>query len=97
AITFTGGANTLSFGPGATFVGNIGVAGTLDFSQPVDVTLANNITGSGSIGKSDVGTLTLTGNNSYGGSTTVDPGTPLVGRSTAPPVFRPTHCPRPNG
>jgi autotransporter-associated beta strand protein len=57
-------------------------AGSLNFAQPTDVTVANTIRGAGSIAKTGAGTLTLTGANTYTGGTTVSQGT-LVGNSTS--------------
>ena len=77
AITFTGGANTLTLsGSGWSLTGNIGVngGGSLTFNQSTDQTLANAITGNGSVIQNGVGTLTLTGANTHTGGTTVSAG-----------------------
>ena len=71
AITFTGGANTLQLQAGSVINGNIAVTGALNFSQGTNATLSNVITGTGSVSKSDVGVLTLTGSNTYSSGTTV--------------------------
>jgi hypothetical protein len=63
AITFTGGSNNLTLQAGSTINGNIDVTGTLTFMQPTNATLANVVTGPGSIAKSGAGSLTLSGIN----------------------------------
>lgn len=80
ALRFTGGANALTLTNATSgLTGHIAVqTGSLTFVQPTDVTIANAITGAGSIVKIGAGVLTLTGNNSYSGGTTVSQGT-LVG------------------
>jgi autotransporter-associated beta strand protein len=75
AITFTGGSNTLTLLPGSNLVGNIDVTGSLTFFQQVPATLANVITGTGSLIKDGVGALTLAGANTYSGGTTLAAGT----------------------
>ncbi len=77
AVTFTGGANTLTLQAGSVLGGNIAVTGSLDFSQATDATLSNAITGTGALSKSGSGTtLTLDGSvNTYSGATTVTAGT----------------------
>ena len=81
AITFTGGANTLTLANTGGLTGNVAVdgAGTLTFNQATAVTLANAITGSGSIIQDGAGTLALTGSNSYSGGTTITSGTLQIG------------------
>jgi outer membrane autotransporter protein len=74
AITFTGGANTLTLQAGSTITGAIAVTGSLTLGQATAATLSNTITGSGSVIKSNTGTLTLAGTNSYSGGTTVSGG-----------------------
>jgi autotransporter-associated beta strand protein len=76
AITFTGGANTLTLQGGSTINGNIDVTGSLTFSQPTNATLSNVVSGSGSVAKTGAGTLTLDGTlNTYSGATTINAGT----------------------
>jgi fibronectin-binding autotransporter adhesin len=75
AITFTGGANALTLQAGSIISGNIDVTGSLTFSQPTDATLANVVSGTGSVAKVGTGTLTLTGFNTYSGATTISTGT----------------------
>ena len=74
AITFTGGANTLTLQNGSVISGNIDVTGSLDLSQPTNTTLSNNITGTGSVSKSGAGALILTGANTFSGGMTVTAG-----------------------
>lgn len=83
AIRFTGGNNTLTLENGSTINGNIAVTGSLDFRQPTDATLSNAITGGGTVIKSGVGKLTLTGASTYSGGTTVSAGTLAVNGSLA--------------
>ncbi|MFT4069752.1 autotransporter outer membrane beta-barrel domain-containing protein [Paraburkholderia sp.] len=52
--------------------------GTID-TQGFDSTIAQNITGAGSLTKQGSGTLTLNGENSYAGGTDVNEGTLVVG------------------
>lgn len=78
AITFTGGANTLTLSGVGGLMGNIGITAggsTVRFNQSADVTLANVITGAGGIVQDGTGALTLAGLNPYSGTTTDDAGT----------------------
>ncbi|MCV9936043.1 autotransporter domain-containing protein [Boseaceae bacterium BT-24-1] len=77
AIHFTGGSNTLRFGNATSgLTGGIIIdTGTLTFDQSSAVTVDNIISGGGSVIKSGVGTLTLTGANTYTGGTTLNQGT----------------------
>lgn len=61
--------------------GNVINNGALVFNRSGELTVANDISGTGSLAKQGAGTVTLSGNNSYGGSTTVSQGT-LVGTGT---------------
>ena len=76
AITFTGGANALTFANATTgLIGNISVTGGLAFDQSIiDTTVGNIISGSGSIAKTGAATVNLTGANTYAGTTTVTAG-----------------------
>ena len=82
AILFTGGANTLTLqGSNWSLIGNIAISGTggsLAFSQVTDQTLSNAITGNGSIIQNGIGTLTLSGVNTYTGATEVAAGRLVV-------------------
>ena len=82
AITFTGGANTLTLQAG-TLTGNIGVqAGTVTFNQSTAQILNNVITGAGSVIQNGTGTLTLGGANTYSGGTTINGGAISVSADT---------------
>ena len=76
AITFTGGANTLTFTNATSgLTGNIGVTESLTFDQSsIGTTVANVITGGGSVAKTGTSTITLSGANSYTGGTMVNAG-----------------------
>lgn len=81
AITFTGGTNTLTFqGSSWSLTGNIGITGggSVTFNQATDQTLANAITGNGSAIQNGIGTLTLSGANTYTGPTEVAAGRLVV-------------------
>jgi autotransporter-associated beta strand protein len=58
-------------------------ANTLTVTGASNTTLAGAISGSGALAKSGSGTLTVSGNNSYGGGTTVNDGTLIVGHANA--------------
>ena len=80
AIDFTGGDNTLVLAPTSAMSGNIGLNDnsilTIDQSLIADATLANVITGDGSLVVKGGGyELTLTGLETYTGGTTIDSGT----------------------
>ncbi|WP_417774249.1 beta strand repeat-containing protein, partial [Stappia sp.] len=74
AIEFTGGSNRLSLGSDSILNGGIAVTGSLEITQVDDVEIANTISGSGSLQKSGLGALTLSGTNTYTGGTTVNGG-----------------------
>ena len=95
AITFTSGANSLTLGSGGTtgtLVGGIGISGSLlldpGTTAGTSVTLSNIIhnagNGAGSINKSGLGTLSLSGTNTYTGATTVNAGVLNITGSIAP-------------
>ena len=81
--TFTGtttieAGGTLQLGNSGTtgtVAGDIANAGDLVFSRSNNVTYAGVISGSGSLTKDGVGTLTLSGDSTFTGATTVDAGT----------------------
>ena len=84
AITFTGGANTLTLQSGWSISGNIDVVvGSVTFNQSSAVTLANVISGSGSVTQNGAGTLDLTGANTYSGGTTIQSGTLEIGSAAS--------------
>ena len=66
-----GGAGTLGSG---TYAGAIANSGTFKQNSTSDQTLSGDITGTGSLVKDNTGTLTLTGNNTYSGGTTLNAG-----------------------
>ena len=72
AITFTGGANTLTLAGAWTLSGNIQVEnGSVAFNPLGAQTVGNAIVGSGSVLQSGPGSLTLTGANTYSGGTSI--------------------------
>lgn len=80
--TYSGGTTiaggTLQIGNGGTtgsLVGDVVDHGTLAFDRADAVTFGQLISGSGALLKSGVGTLTLTGANSFSGTTTIASGT----------------------
>ena len=80
AITFTGGANTLTLQNGWSLTGNLGVNGagtTLAFKlDGIDADVSNTITGAGGIVVDVAGhELTLSGSNTYAGGTLIKAGT----------------------
>ncbi len=83
--TYNGGttveAGTLQIGAGGTagsVTGNILDNSSVVFNRSDDITYADAISGSGSVTKQSVGTLTLSGANTYTGETTVSAGTLAV-------------------
>ncbi|MBW4657016.1 MAG: autotransporter domain-containing protein [Kaiparowitsia implicata GSE-PSE-MK54-09C] len=77
AVKFNGGANAISFG-GTTsgLTGDISVAGSMALTPDAGgTTVANIISGTGSVSKEGSGTLTLSGTNTYTGATTILNGT----------------------
>ena len=85
--TYTGvttiSAGTLSVGSGSTtgtIAGNVVViSGTLAFNRSDALSYAGIVSGAGAVTKSGEGTLTLTGDNTYGGGTYIYAGTLSVG------------------
>jgi autotransporter-associated beta strand protein len=84
--TTTISAGTLQVGNGGT-AGTLGsgnvainsINGLLSFNRSDDITVTNDMSGTGSLTQLGAGTTTLTGNNSYGGTTTISAGTLQVG------------------
>ncbi|AZO78549.1 hypothetical protein BLM15_13670 [Bosea sp. Tri-49] len=76
AIHFTGGSNKLTIGSAsATINGGIVIdTGTLTFDQTIAATISSVVSGAGSVVKEGSGTLTLTGENTYTGGTTISDG-----------------------
>ncbi|WP_426425248.1 beta strand repeat-containing protein [Bradyrhizobium genosp. A] len=78
ALTLSGtNALTLNSGLSGGVLGNIGVVtgGSLDFAQATNATFAHNIAGTGiTVSKSGAGILTVSGANTYSGTTTVNGG-----------------------
>ena len=76
--TYTGGTTvsggTLK-GTSSSLQGNIVNNATVNFSQTTDGTYASVMSGSGSLVKEGFGVLTLSGNNTYSGGTSVSGGT----------------------
>jgi fibronectin-binding autotransporter adhesin len=79
--TYTGGttisAGTLQLGNGGTsgsLVGNVVDNASLDFNRSDSITFSDVISGTGAVSKSGSGIVTLTGNNTYTGTTTISNG-----------------------
>ena len=73
--TFNLGNNALTIGALAGNGGTIALGGgTLTTNSTANTSLASTITGTGALVKQGTGILTLTGNNSYGGGTTINGG-----------------------
>ncbi len=81
--TTTISAGTLSVGAGGTSgtlgSGAVTNSATLQFNRSDDITVANDISGTGSLTQLGAGTTTLTGANTYSGTTTISAGTLSVG------------------
>lgn len=84
--SYTGGttisAGTLQIGAGGTvgsIVGDITDNSALVFNRSDDLTYAGVISGSGSLSQSGSNVLTLTGNSSYAGGTSIHAGTLQIG------------------
>ncbi len=81
--TTTINAGTLQLGNGGTSgtlgSGNVVNNGLLSFNRSDSVTIANDISGTGGVSQVGSGTTTLTGVNSYTGSTTVSNGMLVLG------------------
>jgi T5SS/PEP-CTERM-associated repeat protein/autotransporter-associated beta strand protein len=89
ALTVNGGifnlnGNTQTVGTLSGTGGTIALgAGTLTTNSSANTTLATQITGTGGFGKQGLGTLNLTGNNTYTGGTAVLAGTLAVNGSVS--------------
>lgn len=88
AITFTGGANALTFNTGSwQLIGGIDVTGSLTVDSTFNDTIANVISGSGSLtishGRFASRMTTLSGANTYTGETVVAQGTLRVQSASA--------------
>ena len=84
--TYTGGttisAGTLQLGDGGTsgsIVGNVQDDARLVVNRSDSLTLAGDISGTGTLEQVGAGTTVLTGNNSYAGGTTISAGTLQLG------------------
>ena len=81
--TTTVSAGTLQIGDGGTTgslgSGNVSNHAVLAFNRSNNLTVANTISGPGSLTQLGTGYLSLTGNNSYSGTTTVSAGTLQIG------------------
>ncbi|VTU23607.1 Fluffing protein [Variovorax sp. PBS-H4] len=84
---YTGGttisAGTLAGSAGSFGSGAIANNAALLIDQSNDATLANTVTGSGTVTKTGAGTLSLTGENSYSGGTELKQGRLAIGNSHA--------------
>jgi fibronectin-binding autotransporter adhesin len=85
--SYTGGttinAGTLQIGNGGTtgsIIGDVTDNASLVFYRSDDVTFEGNISGSGSLKQAGMGTLILTGTNTYTGGTTISDGTLQIGQ-----------------
>ncbi len=85
AGTTTISAGTLSIGAGGT-AGTLGTGAasvasgaTLQINRSDAITVANDISGAGTLTKLAAGTTSLTGNNTYAGTTTISAGTLSIG------------------
>jgi fibronectin-binding autotransporter adhesin len=75
-------AGTLQLGNGGIsgeIVGNVIDNGNLTFNRSDAVTFSGNVSGTGTLGQNSLGTLTLTGANTYTGGTTISAGTLQIG------------------
>lgn len=88
--TYTGGttvsAGTLRIGNGGErgwIVGSVLDNASLVFNRSDDRTFGGVVSGTGNVQKTGAGTLTLTGENTYAGGTTVSAGTLRIGNGSA--------------
>jgi fibronectin-binding autotransporter adhesin len=75
--------------PTGSIIGNVVDNGTLSVFRSNDLTLGGNISGSGLLLQSGVGTLTLTGTNTYAGGTRIDGGIVSVDSNAELGVIQP--------
>jgi autotransporter-associated beta strand protein len=90
--TYTGGttisAGTLQVGSSSAFgTGAVVNNSTLGYDSSSSFTVNNTISGTGSLQKAGTGTLTLTGNNSYSGASTISAGTLQIGTGGTSGMF----------
>jgi autotransporter-associated beta strand protein len=90
SLTHTGGttvsAGTMSIGAGGTIgsiTGDIVNNATLQFNRSDSLAYSDVISGTGSLVKAAAGTTTLSGNNTYSGTTTISTGTLRVAHANA--------------
>ena len=86
SVSTTISAGTLQFTFGGSVSGNVVNNGSIVFNRIYDLTYGANISGTGSLAKLGNPTLTLTGNNTYSGGTTVGDGVLRVGDTNALPT-----------
>jgi outer membrane autotransporter protein len=84
--TYTGGTiidtGSILIGNATSIQGQILNNGAIDFTQNANGTFSGDISGTGDLVKNGVGTLNLTGNNTYSGGTNLDDGTLQIGQTT---------------
>src|SRR5690606_28071916 len=83
-------SGTLRVGDGGTsgsISNNVANNGALIFDRSDDLTYGGQIIGGGTVTKEGAGTLTFTGNNTYGGATNVNAGVLAVNGSVSGAVY----------
>ncbi len=83
--TLQAGAPNISLDPNRSIVINSGATGTID-TNSYNMTIPSTITGQGALAKVGIGTLTLSGTNTYGGATLINGGVLSLGSSGAVPA-----------